>query len=197
MASNIVEVQLKYIVFVRCEAVIFEVLKACVYLAMVYLLVLCACFFAICTAIRVSCSCSSTCLTKTGRVSQGCPGRTDGNLALLRNSKDKRCWAKAESDEYTHIQFIFFLLSWTSLVTDILLWSSSHCFLYFSFFLWIQIGFEAKAAFDPSCFLNLPTNLPPWTSNFNITLKNICTDISLELHKDDQVLLLQGFNDVL
>ena len=69
-------------------------------------------------------------------------------------------------------------------------------FLSFSFFLWIQTGFEAKAAFDPKCFLNLPTNLPPWTSNFTITLKNICTDIPLELPKDDQVLLLQGFNDV-
>ena len=52
MASNIAEVQLKkYImtVFVRCEAVIFEVLRACVYLAMAYLLVVRACFFAICT----------------------------------------------------------------------------------------------------------------------------------------------------
>ena len=45
-ASNIAEVQLKkkYIVFVRCEAVIFEVLKACVYLAMAYFLVVRACF---------------------------------------------------------------------------------------------------------------------------------------------------------
>jgi len=51
MASNIAEVQLKkYIVFVRCEAVIFEVLKACVYLAKAYLLVVRACFFVICTA---------------------------------------------------------------------------------------------------------------------------------------------------
>ena len=51
MASNIAEVQLeKYIVFVRSEAVIFEVLKDCVYLAMAYLLVVRACFFAICTA---------------------------------------------------------------------------------------------------------------------------------------------------
>ena len=42
----IAEVQFKkiYIVFVRCEAVIFEVLKACVYLAMAYLLVVRACF---------------------------------------------------------------------------------------------------------------------------------------------------------
>ena len=40
MASNIAQVQLKKkIVFVRCEVVIFEVLKTCVYLAMAYLLV--------------------------------------------------------------------------------------------------------------------------------------------------------------
>ena len=50
MASNVAEVQLKNIVFVRCEAVIFEVLKACVYLVMVYLLVVRACFFVIFTA---------------------------------------------------------------------------------------------------------------------------------------------------
>ena len=51
MASNIAELQLKKnIVFVRCEALIFEVLKGCVYLAMAYLLVVRACFFAICTA---------------------------------------------------------------------------------------------------------------------------------------------------
>ena len=51
MASNVAEVQLKKnIVFVRCEAVIFEVLKACVYLVMVYLLVVRACFFVIFTA---------------------------------------------------------------------------------------------------------------------------------------------------
>ena len=55
MASNIAEdqqvrVQLskKKIVFVRCEAVIFEVLKTRVYLAMAYILVVRACFFAIC-----------------------------------------------------------------------------------------------------------------------------------------------------
>ena len=70
-------------------------------------------------------------------------------------------------------------------------------FLSFSFFLWIQTGFEAKAAFGPSRFVNLPTNLPASISNFTITLKKTYTEISLELPKDDQVLLLQGFNDVL
>ena len=48
-ASNITEVKLRKIVLVRCEAVIFEVLKAFVYLAMAYLLVVRACFFAICS----------------------------------------------------------------------------------------------------------------------------------------------------
>jgi len=71
-------------------------------------------------------------------------------------------------------------------------------FLSFSFCLWIQTGFEAKVAFDPSRFVNLPTNLPASTSNFTITYtQKIYTDIPLELPKDDQVLLLQGFNDVL
>ena len=36
--------------FVRCGAVVFEVLKAFVYLAMAYLLLVRACFFAICKA---------------------------------------------------------------------------------------------------------------------------------------------------
>ena len=44
-------------------------------------------------------------------------------------------------------------------------------FLCFSFFLWIQTGFEVKAAFDPSRFVNLPMNLSASTSNFTITLK--------------------------
>ena len=51
MASNIAEVRLKNIniVFVGYEAVIFEILKTCVFLAMAYLLVIRPCFFAICT----------------------------------------------------------------------------------------------------------------------------------------------------
>ena len=58
MAINIAEdkqvqvhLKKKKIVFVRCEAVIFdrsEVQKTCVYLAMAYLLIVSACFFAIC-----------------------------------------------------------------------------------------------------------------------------------------------------
>ena len=87
MASNIAEVQLKKnVVFVRCEALVFEV---CIWGWRIYW-----CFVLVSLQFaqpRVSSSCSSTCLTKAGRVSQGCPGRIDGNLALLRNSKDKRC----------------------------------------------------------------------------------------------------------
>ena len=49
MASNVAHVRLKRkIVFVRCEEVIFEVLKTYVYLAVAYLLVVRACFLAIC-----------------------------------------------------------------------------------------------------------------------------------------------------
>ena len=44
-------------------------------------------------------------------------------------------------------------------------------FLSFSFFLWIQTGFEVKAAFVPSRFVHLPTNLPASTSNFTMRLK--------------------------
>ena len=49
MASNHCGGTMKKNVSVRCEAVIFEVLKTCVYLATAYLLVVRACFFAICT----------------------------------------------------------------------------------------------------------------------------------------------------
>ena len=72
---------------------------------------------------------------------------------------------------HTYTQFIFFQLSWASLATDILLWSSSHCLLPFSFFLWIQTGFETKAAFVPSRFVHVPTNLPAALSNFTLSWK--------------------------
>ena len=41
----------------------------------------------------------------------------------------------------------------------------------FSFFLWIQTGFEVKVAFVPRRFVHLPTNLCASTSNFTMTLK--------------------------
>ena len=71
-------------------------------------------------------------------------------------------------------------------------------FLSFSLFLWIQSGFEAKVAYDPSHFVNLPTYEPSGADiQFYYNFKRIHTDIPLELPKDDQVLLFQGFNDVL
>ena len=147
---------------------------------------------------RVSCSCSSTCLTNAGRVSQRCVGRTDGNLALLRNSKEKRCWAKGVSDEYTHIHFIFFQLSWTFLATDILLWSLFHsCFVFF--FLPLDTNrLRGESSLRPE-----PLRKPRYVRTFPrrhpiyYNFKTIYTDIPLELPKDDQVLLFQGFNDVL
>ena len=73
MASNIAEVQLKKnIVFVRCEALVFEV---CIWGWRIYW-----CFVLVSLQFvqpRVSCSCSSTWLTKVGRVSQRCPRRTE------------------------------------------------------------------------------------------------------------------------
>ena len=70
--------------------------------------------------------------------------------------------------------------------------------LSFSLFLWIQTGFEAKAAYDPSHFVNLPTYEPSLVDiQFYYNFKTIYTDIPLELPKDDQVLLFQGFDDVL
>ena len=68
--------------------------------------------------------------------------------------------------------------------------------LNFYFFLWIQTGFEAKAAFDPSRLVNLSTNLPASTSNFTITLKKY-TQIYRYNCPSTQILLLQGFKDVL
>ena len=65
-------------------------------------------------------------------------------------------------------------------------------FVAFSFFLWLQTGFEAKAAFVSSRLLHLPVDI-----QFYYDFKKIYTDIPLELPKDDQVLFLQGFNDVL
>ena len=88
------------------------------------------------------------------------------------------------SDKYTHIQlhFILFFASHGRLSPQI-----SFCdphptvFIAFSFFLWIQTGFEEKAAFVPSRFVHLPTNLPASTYNLSMTLKKILTDTPLEI----------------
>ena len=70
-------------------------------------------------------------------------------------------------------------------------------FFSFPFFLWIQTGFEAKAAFDLSRLVNLPTNLPASTSKFTITLKKYIRRYTARIAQDHQVLLLKSFNDVL
>ena len=153
---------------------IFDLQKTCVYLAMAYLLV------------------SSSCLFLCNLHSQGSPTvvlvpawqKLEGyvkdvlaekmgtSLFFATRTKDNY-WAKAASDEYTHIRFIFFQLSWTSLATDIFLW------LFVFFFLpWIQTGFEAKAAFVPSRFLHLTTNLPARRHPvFNTMTLKKCTQI--------------------
>ena len=89
------------------------------------------------------------------------------------------------SDEYTHIHFIFFQLSWTSLATEF-------------FFLPLDTNrLRGESSFRPE-----PLGKPPYEpsrvdSQFCYNFKKIYTDIPLELPKDDQGLLLQGFNDVL
>ena len=70
-------------------------------------------------------------------------------------------------------------------------------FFSFYFFLWIRTGFEAKAAFVPSHFLRPPYEASRVDIQFYYNFKKLYTDILLELSKDDQVLFLQGFNDVL
>ena len=96
-----------------------------------------------------------------------------------------------------HTYFTFFQLSWTSLATDILLWSSSHCFFVFLFLPLDTNQLRGESSFRPE-----PLRKPPYEPSrvdiqFYYNFKQIYTDIRLELPKDDQVLLLQGFNDVL
>ena len=114
---------------------------------------------------RVSYSCSSTCLTKAGRVRQGCPCRTGGNLALLRNSNGTKDDERRPYPKNTHT-YILFSSSFHGRLSPQISGLIPLIFLSFSFF---QTGFEAKAAFDSSRFVNLPTNRPASTSNFTIT----------------------------
>ena len=119
----------------------------------------------------VSYSCSSTCLTKAGRVRQGCACRTGGNLAL-RNSNGTKDVERRPYPTKTHT-YILFSSSFHGRLSPQISFCDPHStvFLSFSFFLWMQTGFEAKAAFVPNRFVNLPTNLPTSTSNFTITYR--------------------------
>ena len=93
------------------------------------------------------------------------------------------------SDEYTYIHFIFFQLSWTSLATDILLWSSSHCFFFFAFFF---LPLDTNRLRGESDFRPEPLRKPPYEPSrvdiqFYYNFKKLYTDIPLELSKDDRV----------
>ena len=173
------EVQLKkYIVFVRCEVIIFEVLKACVSLAMAYLLVVHACFFAICTA-KGLLQLFQHLLDKIWKGKSKMSWQNRWEPRSFSQLQGQRMLSEGcVSDEYTHIHL------YSSSFHGCLLPQISFCdphptvFLSFSFFLQIQIGFKEKAAFDPTRFVNLPTNivnsatnLPRSTSNFTITKK--------------------------
>ena len=88
------------------------------------------------------------------------------------------------SDKYTHIQLHFFLFfAFYGRLSPQISFCDPHptVFIAFSFFLWIQTGFEEKAAFVPSRFVHLPTNLPASTYNLSMTLKKILTDTPLEI----------------
>ena len=153
MASNIAEVQLKKTYCLRSlrSGDIWSTKSLCVFADGVF--TGSSCLF-LCNLHSQG---SPAAVLVPGRVSQECPGRTDGKLALLRNSKDKRCWAKAVFDEYTYIHYIFFQLSWTSLATDILLWSSSHCFFVFFF-----LPLDTNRLWGESSFRPEPLRKPPY-----------------------------------
>ena len=112
--------------------------------------------------------------------------------------RGKRCWAKAVSDEYTHIYFIFL-----PAFMDV----SRHRYPFvilisLFFFCLFLLSLDTNRLRGESSFRPEPLRTPPHEPSrvdiqFYYEVKKIYTDIPLELPKDDQVLLLQGFNDVL
>ena len=79
----------------------------------------------------------------------------------------------------------------------ILLWSSSHCFFVFFFLPLDTKRLRGESSFRPDS-LRTPSDEPSRVEiQFYHDFKKIYTDIPLELPKDDQGLLLQGFNDVI
>ena len=85
----------------------------------------------------------------------------------------------------------------TSLATDIPLLSSSHCFFVFFF-----LPLDTNRLRGKSSFRLEPLRTPPYEPSrldiqFYYDFKEVYTEALLELPKDDQVLLLQGFNNVL
>ena len=79
----------------------------------------------------------------------------------------------------------------------LLLWSSSHCFFVFFFLPLDSNRLRGESSFRPEPLRKSPYEPSRVDIQFYYNFKIIYTDIPLELPKDDQVLLLQGFNDVL
>ena len=83
----------------------------------------------------------------------------------------------------THVHFIFFQLSWTSLATDIFLWSSSHYFFVF-FFLPLDTNWlRGESNFRPEPHRKPPCEPSRVDIQFYYNLKKIYTDIPLVLPK--------------
>ena len=145
---------------------IFAVLKACVYLAMAYLLVVRACFFAICKAkglLQLFLYLLDKSYKGKSRMSwqNRWEPRSSSQLQGQKMLSEGRVRRKHTHTLYILPAFMDVARHRCPLLILIPLFSLS-----FSFFLWIQPGFEAT--FDPSRFANLPTNLPASTSNFTI-----------------------------
>ena len=146
---------------------------------------------------RVSHSCSSTCLTKAGRVLQ---------RMSLQNRWEPRSSSRLQGQKVLsegrvrriHTDSLYFLPAFIDF--------SRHRYpfvilipLFFVFFflpfdtnrLRGEISFRPKQLrkplYEPSCV----------DIQFYYNFKNIYTDIPLKLPKDDLVLILQGFNNVL
>ena len=123
---------------------------------------------------RVSCSCSSTCLTKAGRISHGCPGRKRWEPRSSSQLQGQKMLSEGRVRLTNTHTYTLYSSSFHGRLSPHISFCDPHptvFFLSLSFFLWIQPGFEAKAAVDSSRFVNLSTNLPTSTSNFTITFK--------------------------
>ena len=147
----------------------------------------------------VSGSCSNACLTKAGRVSQGCPGRTDRNLALLRISKDKKDVERRQSPTNTHT-YTLYSSSFHGLLSPQMSFSDPHPTVFFFVFFFLPLDtnrLRGESSFRPEPLCKPPYEPSRVDIQFYYNFKIIYTDIPLELPKDDQVLVLQGFNGVL
>ena len=199
MASNIPGVQLKKnIVFLRCEAVIFEVLKN-------------PCVFGdgVCTG--------SSCLFLCNLHSQGSPtvvlvpasvdkSRKGTSRVSLQNRWEPRSSSQLQGQKMLsefrirriHTHTFYFLPAFM----DVSRHRYPFVILIPLFFVFFFLSLDANRLRGESSFRPEPLCKPPYEPSlvdiqFHYNFKKLYTDIPLELSKDDQVLLLQGFNDVL